>query len=104
MIAELKSLDQKVEETATKFPGEVVGIRYSIGSDWNGDPAIFFRVLLSDAASRQGTLADVTGRVGTALFDDLQLAESDYTPYFYFRSKAEQDKMKDPEWQLPTIC
>jgi len=104
MIAELKNLDQKVEETATKFPGEVVGIRYSIGSDWNGDPAIFFRVLLSDAASRQGTLADVTGRVGTALFDDLQLAESDYTPYFYFRSKAEQDKMKDPEWQLPTIC
>lgn len=99
MIAELKNLDRRVQETALTFPGEVVGIRYSIGHDWNGDPAIFFRVLLSDAASRQGTLADVTGRVGGQLFDHLQLAESDYTPYFYFRSKAEQDKLKDPEWQ-----
>ena len=99
MIAELKDLDQKVQETAMKFPGEVVRIRYSTGHDWNGDPAIFFRVLLSDAASRPATLADVTGRVGSELFDHLQLAESDYTPYFYFRSKTEQDKLKDPDWQ-----
>ena len=98
MIAEL-NLDQSVRETVMKFPGEVVGIRFSISHDWNGDPAIFFRVLLSDAASRQGTLADITGRVAGELFDLPQISESEYTPYFYFRSKAEQDKLNDPEWQ-----
>ena len=98
IIAEL-NLDQSVRETVMKFPGEVVGIRFSISHDWNGDPAIFFRILLSDAASRQGILADITGRVAGELFDLLQLSESEYTPYFYFRSKAEQDKLKDPEWQ-----
>ncbi len=82
-----------------KFPGEVVGIRFSISHDWNGDPAIFFRILLSDAASRQGTLADITGRVAGELFDLPQISESEYTPYFYFRGKAEQDKLNDPEWQ-----
>lgn len=51
-----------------KFPGEVVGIRFSISHDWNGNPAIFFRIVLSDAASRQGTLADITGRVAGELF------------------------------------
>ena len=98
MIAEL-NLDQSVRETVMKFPGEVVGIRFSISHDWNGDPAIFFRIVLSDAASRQGTLADITGRVAGELFDLPQISESEYTPYFYFRSKAEQDKLKDPEWQ-----
>ena len=82
-----------------KVPGEVVGIRFSISHDWNGDPAIFFRILLSDAASWQWTLADITGRVAGELFDLLQLSESEYTPYFYFRGKAEQDKLNDPEWQ-----
>ena len=103
MIAQLKDLDQQVQDTAMNFPGEVVRIRYSIGHDWNGDPAIFFRVLLSDNASRAEVLADVTGRIGGKLFDNLQLDDSDYTPYFYFRSKSEQDKLNDPEWQSLTI-
>ena len=102
MIAQLENLDQQVRETAREFPGEVIGIRYSISHDWNGDPAIFFRVLLSDDASRTETLAEVTGRVGGKLFDNLRLRESDYTPYFYFRSKSEQEKMTDPEWESQT--
>jgi len=85
-----------------EFPGEVIGIRYSISHDWNGDSAIFFRVLLSDSASRPEALADVTGRVAGKLFNNLQHGESSYTPYFYFRSKSEQDRLTDPEWQLLT--
>jgi hypothetical protein len=99
MIAQLNNLDQQVQDTARSFPGDVVRIRYSIGHDWNGDPAIFFRILLSDNASRAEVLADVTGRISGKLFDNLQLGDSDYTPYFNFRSKSEQDKLEDPEWR-----
>ena len=99
MIAQSTELEQQVQAAAMAFPGEVVGIRYSISHDWNGDPAIFFRVLLADNASRAEVLADVTGRVGGRLFDELRLGDSDYTPYLYFRSQSEQDKLKDPEWQ-----
>ena len=54
---------------------------------------------MTGMATRHGTLADITGRVAGELFDLLQLSESEYTPYFYFRSKAEQDKLNAPEWQ-----
>lgn len=99
MIAQLRDLDQKVQEVAMKFPGEVVKIRYSISHDWSGDPAIFFRILLSDDASRHEVLGDVTRRVERELFDDRDWAESGYTPYFNFRSKSEHDKMRDPAWE-----
>lgn len=104
MIAQHETLDEQVRETAQEFPGEVVGIRYSISHDWNGDPAIFFRVLLTDDASRTEALADVAGRVREKLFDNLRLRESDYTPYFYFRSKSELEKMTDSEWGLLKTC
>ena len=99
MIAELKDIDQRLQEVLVQFPNEVVAIRYSTGHDWSGDPAIFFRILLSDSASQRLALADVTRRVESELFDHLELAESDYTPYFNFRSKTEQTALKDPEWQ-----
>ena len=48
--AELKEFEEKVQQTARKFPEEVVRIRHSFDEDWSGDPAIFFRVVLSDDA------------------------------------------------------
>ena len=98
MLALAENFDQQVREIAMKFPDEVVAIGYSPSYDWNGDPAIYFRVLLTDHASQRSVLGDVTARVGDELFDSLQFERSDYIPYFYFRSKSEQDKLKDPEW------
>ena len=98
MLAQLKDLDQQVQEAASSFPGEVAGIRYSIGYDWSGDPAVFFRILLSDTASRTENLSDVTARVRGRLSENFRAAHPDYTRYFYFRSQSEQDRMKDPEW------
>lgn len=103
MIAQLKDLDRQRHEAAMSFPGVVVGLGYNIGHDWNGDPAIFFRVVLSDDASQPAVLAENTRRVTGELFDDLGFGDSDYTPYFNFRSKREQDRLKDPEWQSLTI-
>jgi hypothetical protein len=77
---------------------DVVRIRYSLGEDWSGDPAIFFRVVLSEAASRRRDLAEFTGAIGAKIFDELRLAELDYLPYFNFRSEFEQRRLKDPEW------
>ena len=99
MIELQENFDQQVREIAKEFPDEVVAIRYSPSYDWNGDPAIYFRVLLSDNASQRGVLREVIARVQEELFDRLQLRRSEYTPYFYFRSKSEQDELKDPEWE-----
>lgn len=96
---QMKDFEQTVQRIATEFPGDVLKIRYSFRYDWDGEPAIFFRIVLSDAASREDRLAKITGLIGGELFDKLDLGQKEYTPYFYFRSKAEQNKLKDPEWE-----
>lgn len=80
-------------------PQEVVHVAYSIGHDSTDDPAIFFRIVLTDAASREDRLADVTGRVASTLFDSIRPVENwGLTPYFSFRSFSEQRMRNDPEW------
>ena len=96
---QLKEFEQNVQRTAKKFPSDVVRIRYSFDYDWSEDPAVYFRIVLSDEASGPDRLANTTRRIRSELTDDLRLDESEYIPYFDFRSRAEQDKLKDPEWE-----
>lgn len=78
---------------------DVVRIRWSFGDDWSGDPAIFFRVVLSDAASQRDDLAELTGDISGRIFEELHLAELDHIPYFNFRGESEQRRLKDAEWE-----
>ena len=96
---QLKDFAQRVDEVAKKFPDEVVRIRHSFSRDWDGDPAIYFRIVVTDEARRNLPLRELTSRIEDALIKDLALFESDYSlyiPYFEFRTKAEQDRSKDP--------
>jgi hypothetical protein len=94
-----QEIQNKVEEVKQRFRGDVVAIRYDIDTDWVGDPAVHFRILLPDAvANNRQWLADVTRRVRDELVDELGFAESERTPYFNFRSQSEQAELKDPEW------
>lgn len=77
---------------------DVVHIRYEIAPDWSDEWAIFFRILLSDKASREERLAEVTERVTSRLVDRLKLDESGLLSYFNFRSQSEQKMLKEPAW------
>jgi hypothetical protein len=100
MIAQLNDVPKIVKAAEEKFAPDVVRIRYHTGFDWSGDPAIFFRILLSDNASRRENLGDITARVRREIFNEfLRLGDSEYYPYTTFRSKSEQDKLKDPQWE-----
>jgi hypothetical protein len=99
---QLKDFAHKVDEVAKKFPAEVVRIRHSFSRDWDGDPAIYFRIVLTDEARRRLPLSQLTGRIKDALIKDLALFTSEYSvyiPYFEFRTKAEQERSKDPQWE-----
>jgi hypothetical protein len=99
---QLKDFAQRVEEVAKKFPGEVVRIRHSFGRDWDGDPAIYFKILFSDEALMRHPLTALTNGVRNALIEDLALYDSEYSlyiPYFNFRTVSEQERLKDPQWQ-----
>ncbi|MCU1261205.1 MAG: hypothetical protein JWO80_4090 [Bryobacterales bacterium] len=89
---------EHVEQIARELAPDVVRIRFNVGQDWSEHPAIYFRVILSDAASRPDRLANVTGMVSGRIFNELGLSESDLIPYFRFRSQSEQAKLRDQAW------
>ena len=74
---------------------DVVRIRWDYGEDWNGNDALFFRVVLSDdaAAHRLREVLPPLWRslgghaLGTGLFG-----------YVRVRSESECQKLNDPEW------
>ena len=103
MVAPSKDLEKQVLEIEKKFPEEVVGIRYSVGEDWSGDPAIFFRVLLTDSASRREVIGEVGQRVSRVLSDTVYRDSPDYFAHINYRSKSDQERLKDPEWPSLTI-
>lgn len=99
---QLKDFAQRVEEVARKFPSEVVRIRHTFSRDWDGDPAIYFRIVITDEARRTIPLSELTRPIEDALIKDLALFTSEYSlyiPYFEFRTMAEQNRSKDPQWE-----
>ncbi len=76
----------------------MVLIRYSLESDWTGDPSIFFRVLLSDEAAKPTRLHGVAQRVAMNLEREVDVESFGLHAYLNFRSKSEQDNLKEPAW------
>ena len=92
-------LDADIKSAIGKLGPEVIHVAYSVGADSTGEPSIFFRIILTDAAAREETLAEVTGRIATFLFDEVRPIEDwGLHPYFNFRSYSEQQRRPDPEW------
>jgi len=92
-------MQQRLDELATELAPDVIRIRVNEAPDWSEHPAIYFRVVLADNASRRDRLFDVTGRVREKLFDKLGLESLDRIPYFRFRSQSEQLQLQDPAWE-----
>ena len=99
-LVQQDQLEKAIEDAIRKLPKkDVVRVRYSMGEDWTGDPSIYFRIVLTDAASREKRLAEVVDRISTTIFEELRPLENwGLLPYFSFRSKSEQDQRTDPEW------
>ena len=92
-------LAAEIERVKANFGPDVVHVKFTVGPDTGGDPAIYFRIVLTDAASRRENLAEVSQRIRTLVFDELHPQENwELYPYFSFRSKSEYTDLNDPAW------
>jgi hypothetical protein len=86
-------LTNEIAKSIRKLGKEVVRVNYSLGTDSTGEPSIFFRIVLTDAASREDKLAEVTGRIETILFDEIRPCENwGFTPILQFPQQVRAGK------------
>ena len=90
---------EDVDRIARELAPDVVRIRFRTGYDWIDGPAIYFRVILSDDASRRERLGKVGRMVRDRLSDSFRLWESERIPYFRFRSQSEQASIREASWE-----
>ena len=90
-------INAAVSEVVRLLAPEVVHIRYDIGRDWSGDWAIFFRVLLSDEASKT-RLRELATEVVWRLAERLDFPSLGLFPYHNFRSVSEQAVLREEAW------
>lgn len=75
----------------------MVSVIPTLGDDWSGEPAVFFMVILADAATRRDQLGRISNQVSEAIVQQVQpLEEWGVLPYFNFRSQSEQAKLTQP--------
>ena len=90
-IAHQAQFEVTVAQAAQLLPSYVLSVTPTLGSDWSGEPAVFFMVILSDTASRRDQLFKVTNEVSNAIVRQVQPLERwGVLPYFNFRSHTEQ--------------
>lgn len=91
-------LSGAVTEAAQSLdPREVRDVRFTIGTDAHGQPAIFFAILLTPYAVHKSRFAEVTGRIAGRLFDDVQpFNQWGLQPYFNFTDSSSH--FKNPGW------
>src|SRR5258708_9314043 len=101
-VAQQGALDASVREAVRALGDDVVRVRYTLGQDWSGEYAIFFRIVLSDRASKRDRLLPVTKRVTNQIVQRLEPVEQwGLIPYFDFRSQSEQAALKDDALAYP---
>ena len=87
-----------IERARQKLGPEVVRFRHSIGPNHYDEPAIHIRIVLTDAASLEANLVQVTGQITSMMFNEVQPFDWGMRMYFSFRSESEQAKRDDPDW------
>jgi len=87
-----------VQRAANALGSTVVRIRYDIGSDWTGDPSIFFRIILTDEAAKKPKLNEIANAIALILTREVKADEHGLHSYFNFRSASEQAALNEPAW------
>ena len=98
-ILEREKLDAAIAEVKPLLGKEVVRLNYAIEENWSGQPSIYFRVLLTDRASKPPGLYKVTKRIESIIEQHIDPFNSwDLIPYYHYRNQSEQKMLKEATW------
>ncbi len=96
-----EATERGIAEVEKEHAQDLICILFTLGYDWEGDPAIFFRILLPDkvAKDQYSQLLPITQRIQFSLRRHIDSEELGFHTYFNYRTASEQAKLKDPDWE-----
>jgi hypothetical protein len=99
-VVHRNEIEQAVQEAEHAFkPAGVRYVHYEIAKDWSGDWAVFFRILLSDSATRGKRFEQITERIRQMLRERLPEQVFGLMHYWSFRSESEAAELQDAAWK-----
>jgi hypothetical protein len=81
------------------LPPQVLSVTPTLGTDWNGESAVFFDVILADNSVPRPQLLAFTRQISRAIVREIRpLEEWGVLPHFNFLTETERARMKEPTW------
>lgn len=96
--AKQSEIDQLVDEAKDELHPYVHHIKAELSSDWTGDPAVFFRIVLTNTAARGRSRFKIIERIRQHLREKIKPEALGLLAYFNFRSQSEQAQLRDKSW------
>lgn len=79
------------------LPPQVLSVTPALGTDWDGESAVFFQVILADNSVPRPQLLAFTKQISQAIIQQIRpLEEWGVLPYFNFLTESEHARMKEP--------
>lgn len=97
-VVQQAEIGPRVRAVERKLAPDVVRIRHAVTLNSTGDESIFFRIVLSDEASREDRLQEATERIEAELLKAIRFDDFGLYQYFNYRSVSEQAMLKEPAW------
>jgi hypothetical protein len=95
-----RQLATAVRKAARALAPDVVRIRYTLKEDSLGYDAVFFRVLLTDRASREDGISERIQRIERKILDVVDPKEKYGLEYYFnYRNVSEQAELKEKIWE-----
>jgi hypothetical protein len=81
------------------LPPQVLSVTPTLGTDWDGESAVFLQVILADNSVARAQLLAFTKQISRAIIQQIRpLEEWGVLPYFNFLTQSEHARMKEPAW------
>ena len=82
-----------------KLLPDVVRLKYELGEDWAGDPAVFFKVTIRDEVMTEKRGSSLSRHISDVINRELDPREGwDVRHYETYRTVAERERMQEPAW------
>ncbi len=91
-------MEEGVKRAVEALAPDVVRIRFKFDEDSTGEPSIYFKVVMSADAWKEGQLADMSHRVTLKVREEVDALEMGLNTYFRFRTMREPKSVEGPDW------